>query len=336
MDILDLTDVSELLGETEAVIVAACAQFPDHVPTTGTGLRRGFPPIALDVLRLITDSIAAGVPHEATLHLVETHFPTVPAALASNEGTQTAPPTPDPVAEHASLVDDESSVDCDPMAPDLALLVRGAVDAAVLPLVRDLVAGLSSMREETLAIRADLGLTTRSDDLELLRVETRGIARAIAEMPDAKEIISAASAALQSEIAGVRRVSDDLRSEIALLRAGLDQRDQFGEITAELDRLRSDLHRLTLAAQRSTDFPRPVVLSAGDGSGSTHQVEPERPNGFKFERHSGGPTPDSAPSPGDLAAATHETADDAPPAVITQFASRTPRRMGRSLVADDI
>jgi len=339
MDFLDLAEVAELLGEPESTILAACERFPDHVPTCGAGARKRFPSIALDVLRLFTDAMKAGSPSEATIHLIETHFP--------GETTQTFELDEEP---EPPLADLELVGSLEPALPDLpehiavdtataeqAATIQGSIEAALGPMMRSLDATLLALQYEMTDIRSNLALTARADDVDLLRAETRGIAIRRADSVASDPRLAATVAVIQSAGDDTRQEMNALRHEVSALRTQLDHREQLAELAGDLAELRAELQRLDWIGRRGSESALPAVVAV--------QNDPTRPRGLAPSEPPSRSEP-NPPAPADESrpgvhsdpqnSASPGPKDDSAPTRITQFAARTPRRMGRSLVADEV
>ena len=128
----------------------------------------------------------------------------------------------------------------------------------------------------------------------------------------------------------VKLAVDGLREEMAALRWQLDQREQLGKLIAEVAELRAQVGRLEAGARPiNTEIPdseEPVAYGqATDGA----VAEPPADSDI------GGSSDDTEPAAAATAEPAAQPEPDSPSAIITEFASRTPRRMGRSLFADE-
>lgn len=336
MDILDLNEVAELLGEPETVIRAACERFPDHIPTVGSGRLRRFPSSALDVLRLVTDSITAGAPDETTRRLIDTHFPpdVMAPPISKPTGSASLLDAPSPEPNLARDVGEIAPHDED--AIHLSTVVRDEVAATMSPIVQKFSDDLATILKCMGSIHDDVRRTARADDLALLRVETRGI---VAGTPDLLVTVRAAIASLNSDLAALRQASDQIQAEIASLRSQLDLRDRIAGFATELTNLRIEVQRLAHVGSRPIEHPRPIAFAVADGTGGgpRSSVEIARSNGHHPPEQLETDHPlDTHEDPIDPARELIDSSDDQPTGIITQFGGRTPRRMGRSLFADDV
>ena len=302
MDLLALAEVAELLGEPESAILAACQSFPEHIPVVGMGSGRRFPSIALDVLRLITDATAAGVPASAIAHLLETRYA---AARNLADEIQTSP---------AGI---PAGYDVEPVSLDLDEFVervRAVVAADVLPQVQ--------------AVLSELGGTRAAlDQMHSERLS-----------PEVMSELTKIQAQLRPALLGLDEVKlavEGLREEMAALRWQLDQREQLGRVVAELAELRTQVGRIEAGNSRD---------SAAEGQPGDDLLE-QSPNEATIVGETNlsqaGADTGSAGDDGDQATtaspsqAGGQPEVDTPSAIITEFASRTPRRMGRTLFADE-
>lgn len=326
MDLLHLWEVAELLGEPEAVIVAACEEFPAYVPSVGSGPRQRFPSVALDVLRVVTDAMASGAPTSATVHLIQAHFS--PETLAPPSDLQPDDPEPAPPvlgADQLPLHPEPEPLDR-PSA-DVGAIVEAAVDRAFALHVHDLAVDMSLIRAELHAVRDLVGVTARSDDLALLRVELRGISTAAASPLPGSDIVAANIASLETALGAQQGALEAIQTELSALRAQIQGRSDLTAVTAEFAGLREALQRPNPDTPHASDHDEALSISAnGGGNGGMHWPNPERRSVPRPERHD---RPESPPGDADPDA-------EPQPAVITQFAGRTPRRMGRSLFADEV
>lgn len=329
MDILDLAEVAELLGEPQSTILAACERFPNHVPTYGADAWKRFPSVALDVLRLITDAMTAGSPPEATIHLIETHFPEETThAFGLDEEPERPLEDLDPV--EPLLPDPHDEIVVDAAADDQAATIMESIQAGLAPVMRTFDAALLTLRSEMTGIRERLALTARADDLDLLRVETRGIAVRRAESVATDLRLQATLTAIDDAVDETRRELSALRHEVAVLRAQFDYREELAE-------LRAEVQRLDWIGRRGGDSARPPIVAVPS--------EPTPPRGLasseppsRSELNPSAITDESPP--GGLSETRNGASlgppDDSAPTRITRFAARTPRRMGRSLLADEV
>lgn len=327
MDLLALAEVAELLGEPESAILTACRTFPEQVPVVGSGRGRRFPSIALDVLRLITDATAAGVPAAAITHLLETHH-TAARNLANEILTA-------PGGIPAGFDREPASLDMD----EFVERVQGVVSAEVLPLVQTVVSELGDTRAALEQIRTELQGTAQADDLELLRVEIRSLTA-----PETPEIISELTkmqAQLRPALHSLDEVKlavEGLREEMAALRWQLDQREQLGQLTAELAELRKQVGRIDAVNVESTvtgqsdDEPleRATIVAEAVEPITTPEPGDIGDAGTQASSDDLDPAATGPPPP-----ASNPPEPETPSAIITEFASRTPRRMGRTLFADE-
>ncbi len=339
MDILDLTEVAELLGESDTVIRAACDRFPDHIPMVVSGRHRRFPSIALDVLRLVTDSMAAGAPDETTRHLIETHFPPNPSVPTISNLAAIPSLVPETPGEPEHARTDPEIAHGDETAVNLATVVRDEVAATVSPVDHKPNDELAGILECMGSMQDDVRHMSRADDLALLRVETRGIAASVTAIPELFVTVHAAITSLSSDLAKLRHASNHIQAEIASLQTHLDLRDQIAEFATELANLRVETQRLTLSAPRQIEHPRPIAFAAADGTGGGPRSSGEitRSNGHHpTEQPETDHTLEANVDSVDPTEGPFDAVVDQPTGIITQFASRTPRRMGRSLFADDV
>lgn len=323
-DLLALGEVAELLGEPESSILAACRSFPEHVPAIGSGRARRFPSPALDVLRLITDATAAGVPAPAIVHLLETHH------AAARELATEIQESPAGIP----LGYDEATLAFD--MDELSGRLHHAIQAEVLPAMQAIASDLTNIQAAMDQMRAELRSVARADHFERLRVEVQNVAAAHETRSQAVDV-AAELATMQADIRPalhnldeVKLAIEGLREEMAALRWQLDQREQLGQVVAELAELRAQVSRLEAAAHPvdvgAPPMPEPmtddesdagtVADPAGDSTGTGE-------TGDAAHQEATSPEPPAEPEV------------DTPSAIITELASRTPRRMGRTLFADE-
>ena len=304
MDLLALAEVAELLGEPESAILAACQSFPEHIPVVGSGHGRRFPSIALDVLRLITDATAAGVPAPAVTHLLETHY--TDARILADE-ILTAP----------GVIPAGYDYDIEPVSLDLDEFVervRSVVAADVLPQVQAVVSELGGTRAALEQMHAELVGTEFTSELTKIQTQLRPALLGLNE---------------------VKLAIEGLREEMAALRWQLDQREQLGRVVAELAELRTQVGRIEAGNGRESAAVGQPIDELPEQSANEATIVAE--TNLNDDGADTGPAGDD-----DVQAATAsppqagtQSEVDAPSAIITEFASRTPRRMGRTLFADE-
>jgi HPt (histidine-containing phosphotransfer) domain-containing protein len=323
--LLALGEVAELLGEPEGTILAACRSFPEHVPVVGAGRGRRFPSIALDVLRLVTDATAAGVPAQAIVHLLDTHH------ANARELAHEIQATPGGIPAGYEYVASPFDVD------ELAGRIQDALQSDVMPAIHAVTADLANTQAAIDQMRAELRDVVRADDIDRLRVETQSLLAgqiSLSRDVDLTGELTKIHAELRPALHRLDEVMlavDGLREEMAAMRWQLDQREQLGRLVLELTELRVQVSRLESIPRRSDD-PDPSlsepVANGNDAAGAT-----EDPPLSVTE--DGGLDGDTAPGFAEPAAGVAPPEPDAPSAIITEFASRTPRRMGRTLFADE-
>ena len=329
MDLLALGEVAELLGEPESAILAACRLFPEHVPVVGSGRGRRFPSIALDVLRLITDATAAGAPATAINHLIQTHYAAardLASELLDSPGRITA-----------GDEDEPAQIDID----ELVGRIQGVVEASILPVVQMLASEVGATKVAVEQVRAEFQDTARADDLDLLRVETRSLTASqhspagAADIPSELATIQAQLRPALHSLNEVKVAVEGLREEMAALRWQLDQREQLGLLIAEIAELRTQMaHLESTSHERAEGNHAPGESLDRDVTGTGSVEETQVPDGVIAA--SSAPSDDiEQPTTEQQLPAAAQLEPDSPSAIITEFASRTPRRMGRTLFADE-
>lgn len=329
MDLLDLSEVAELLGEPEAAILAACERFPESVPTVGNGSDRRFPSVALDVLRLITDAMAAGAPPEATIHLLATHFPPDTDPVAQPEVSETSSESSSPRSSSPERPLDEIVA---AVLGDQETLIRETVERETAAVRRHIDLAFLALRDEIKDVRSGLALTARAADLDAFRTESRATtASASASASASRETISsadvsAAVAPLGDAIGTLLRGIDGLRAELSSLRAEIVEQTQGAELATAVAELRTDIQGITAHAQRPIDQLRPVVVAAAAVDTSVANVP-------KTNIQDGQGIDGNDAVNGTM---THGADDSEASGIITRLATRAPRRMGRSFAADEV
>lgn len=98
MELLGVADVAALIDEPEHVVTIACSRFATFIPMVRIGRDRWYPPEAIDVLRVIFDQIRVGVPDEHIETVLTKRFPVT--RIASEDLTPRPADIPSP-ATHA-------------------------------------------------------------------------------------------------------------------------------------------------------------------------------------------------------------------------------------------
>jgi hypothetical protein len=112
--------------------------------------------------------------------------------------------------------------------------------------------------------RLDLLSTAWVDDVDPLRIETRSLAASLplpCQAPDVTPELTNFQVQLRPalhSLAGVKLAVEDLREEMAALRWQLDQREQLGQLTAELAELRTQEGRIGAAIGDNAGAGQPV------------------------------------------------------------------------------
>ena len=200
---------------------------------------------------------------------------------------------------------------------------------------------VNSTREAVEQVRADLSGAARADDLNLLRVQTRSLTTS-QQPPAGAADVSAELTNIQAQLRPalhgpdeVKVAVDGLREEMAALRWQLDQREQLGLLVADLAELRAQVARIDSTGRERTGANQEPGASLDHDGMKARSLEEENALA-DIDADSSAPGDDIEPptaEPPLPVAAQPEL--DTPSAIITEFASRTPRRMGRTLFADE-
>lgn len=249
MDLLEVTEIAELLGEPESVIVDACERFPLFVRPSVIGRQRRYPAEVLDILRLITDELGAGATDGAIEAMLRARYPSAPLPPLP---TPRVPPQPHNIgAPVTDLV--QQSLDRQTAS------IRDALERQIVAIRGTAETQTAVIRDELLQLRREIALTEQAEALGEFRAEMLAAVRSLAPV-DAPQ-----PGSVEEE-------------HIAQLREGLASlQTALAEIGADLARVHDQLDRLNRREALAEVRNEPRQIQSRIGDPKPEELRPERP-----------------------------------------------------------